>query len=1056
MIDAIIRASLERRALVLACAIGLLAWGGRQAARMPVDVFPDLTAPTVNIIADAHGMAPGEVETLITFPMETALNGAAGVRRVRSTTQVGVVVVSVDFDWDTDIYRARQIVSERLQLVASQLPPGIDPPVMGPVASIMGEILFLGLVSDRHSAMDLRTAADWKVARRLLAVPGVAQVVAIGGDVRQFQVQLDPKRLDAYEITADDVAHALEVANENTSAGFLVEGGQEHLIHGVGRVRGPDDIGRSLVVMRGGLPVLVRQLGRVVVGPALKRGDGGVNGGTGVVIGIRKQPEADTLALTAEVSRVLAAVSGSLPEGMRIESGLFRQADFIEVAVDNVSEALRDGAALVVLIVLLFLGSGGATLITALAIPLSLLAAVLAMQLQGIQINTMTLGGMAIAVGALVDDAIIDVENVARRLRLERELPVDERRPVTEVVFAASKEIRRSIVFATLIIVLVFAPLFFLSGVEGRLLRPLGFAYSVSLFASLVVALTVTPVLCSFLLPRSRAVEQSRHTPFVRFLIWAYKPVIATALRGWRLLSLVSLLGLGAAVAGLLAAGGAFLPAFNEGALTIGAVTPPGTALAESSAIGQQLERILLSHPEVVSTARRTGRAAGDEHAQAVHATEVEARLKDTPRGEEAFLAALRRDLKVLPGTNVVIGQPIAHRIDHMLSGARANVAVKFFGPELPELRRIAGEAKALMADVAGVTDLFAEAQAEVPFVRVRWKRGAIARYGLTVEQVSHEIETAFQGRVVSSVLQGQNAFDLVVRYDRVGLDSLDTVAEARVGTPSGARIPLHVLADVQRDVGPNVIQRENAERRIIVMCNVAGRDLQAVVDDVRDRIHRDLPLPAGYRVEYGGQFERAEAASRTLLMVGAAVIVGILVLLLVALGGPRDALLVMANLPLALIGGVAGVYVAGGILSVASIIGFITLFGIATRNGIMLVTHFQHLAYTEGITAPHDIVRRGAEERLSPILMTALASGLGLLPLALAVGEPGSEIQAPMAVVILCGLTTSTLLNMVLLPALYLRFGAATRPAPGGGGSGLQAVGAVRVGQAGRLSRSA
>ena len=1028
MIDAVIRASLEHRALVLVAAAGVIAAGAYQASRMPVDVFPDLTAPTVTVVVEAHGMAPEEVESLVTFPLETALNGASGVRRVRSSTQVGVAVVNVDFDWEIGIFRARQIVSERLQQLAGALPPGVEPPVMGPVASIMGDILFIGLVSEQHTAMDLRTVADWTIARRLRAVPGVAQVINIGGDVRQYQVQLDPKRLDAYEVTADDVAHALEDANQNTSAGFLVEGGQEHLIHGVGRVREVEDIGDSLVTMRGGLPVMVRQLGRVTVGPALKRGDGGVNGGAGVVMGVRKQPAADTLALTAEITQVLAALQASLPTGMRIEPALFRQADFIRVAVDNVGAALRDGALLVVLIVLLFLGSGRATLITALAIPLSLLVGVLAMALQGIQINTMTLGGMAIAVGALVDDAIIDVENVARRLRLEQALPEPERRPVIEVVFAASKEIRRSIVFATLIIVLVFTPLFFLSSVEGRLLHPLGFAYAISLFASLLVALTVTPALCSLLLPQAAARGEQGHTWLVRSLERLYLPLLTATVTRWRTLLIISLAGLTVAGVGLATSGREFLPPFNEGALTISAVTPPGTALAESAEIGRRVEQILLSHPEVVSTARLTGRAEGDEHAQAVHATEVEARLRRTERGETSFLAELREQFGAVPGTSITIGQPLAHRIDHMLSGARANIAVKVFGPELGELRRIAELVQEAMAPVPGVADLSTEAQGEVPFVRVTWNRRALARHGLTVEHVSHEIETAFQGRTVSTVLEGRNGFDLVVRYDLTEISSLDAVAEARVGTPGGARIPLHVLADVRRDMGPSLIQRQDAERRIIVMCNVVGRDLQAVVDEIQERVRTQVVTPAGYRIEYGGQFERAEAAARTLGFVGAAVIIGIFVLLLVALGGARDAALVMANLPLALIGGVVGVHLSGGSLSIASMIGFITLFGIATRNGIMLVTHFQHLVAEEGVTNPIEVVRRGAAERLSPILMTALASGLGLLPLALSLGEPGSEIQAPMALVILCGLVTATALNMVVIPSLYLRFGAATR----------------------------
>ncbi len=1028
MVDAIIRWSLEQRLLVIAGAIAFAAWGAWETARMPIDVFPDLTAPTVTIIAEAHGMATEEVEALLTFPIETAVNGAAGVRRVRSNTAVGIAVINVDFAWGTDIHRARQVVAERLQRLSAGLPPDIDPPVMGPITSIMGEILYAGLTSTRHTPMELRTAVDWTVGRRLLAVPGVAQVIAIGGDVREYQVKLDPHRLDAFEITADDVAHALETANENTSAGFLVEGGQERLIHGLGRIETLEDVGETLVTMRADLPIQVRDLGEVVIGPALKRGDGGVDGESGVVLGIRKQPQANTLELTQRLAEVLSSLQRELPAGMVVHDHLFRQADFIQVAVDNVSEALRDGAILVVLIVLVFLLSLRATIITALAIPLSLLTAVVAMKLQGVEINTMTLGGMAIAVGALVDDAIIDVENVARRLRLNAALPPGERRPLLEVVFEASREIRRSIVFATVIIVVVFLPLFFLSGVEGRLLRPLGFAYVVSLSASLVVAVTVTPALCSLLLPNSIAVKSHKETAVVRWLKRGYGASLDLVLARWRLLTTVSLLGLAAAGGGLWSAGRSFLPTFDEGALTISIVSLPGTSLTASTQLAQVVEGLLLEHPEVISTARRTGRAEQDEHSQDISASEIEVRLQEGERSSEAFLAAVRADLATVAGANFIIGQPIAHRIDHMLSGARANVAVKIFGPDLQELRRLARQVRDEMAEVPGVVDLAIEQQTDVEQVSVRFDRAAIARHGLTIQQVAHEIETAFLGREVTRVLEGQATFHLVVRYERSTIDTLAAVRSAHIGTPSGARIPLSSLADVQRGVGPNAISRENVERKIVVMCNVAGRDLQAVVDDIAARVDAGVERPTRYRVEYGGQFQSAQQAQRVLLAVGGGVIIAILLLLIVALGSSRDAVLVMVNLPLALIGGVVGVYVAGGVLSVASIIGFITLFGIATRNGIMMVTHFHHLAMVEGERDPWTIVRRGAMERLSPILMTALASGLGLLPLALAGGEAGSEIQTPMAIVILCGLVTSTTLNMVVVPALYLRFGDVTR----------------------------
>ncbi len=1026
MIDGVILWSLRNRAMVIVLAAGLCAFGGWRSMNTPVDVFPDLTAPTVVVVAEAHGMAPAEVEALLTFPLETALNGAANVRRVRSKTSVGLAVVSIDFAWGTNIHIARQVVVERLQLLAGKLPAGIEPPVMGPITSIMGDILFVGMTSTKHDPMALRTAADWTVARRLLAVPGVAQVITIGGDVRQFQVQLDPRRLDAYALTADDVAHALEAANENTSAGFLVHGGQEHLIHGIGRVGNSADIGATLVTQRGDLPILVSDVAKVRVGPALKRGEGGVNGKRGVVVAIRKQPRANTLRLTRRIEEELKSLQTALPTGMKIHPGLFRQASFIEVAVRNVGIALRDGAILVVLIVLVFVSSIRATIITALAIPLSLLTALIALSAYGAEINTMTLGGMAIAVGALVDDAIIDMENVVRRLRLRALQPEQSRAPVLRTVFEASREIRASIVFATFIILLVFVPLFFLSGVEGRLLRPLGAAYMLALTASLGVALTVTPVLCSWLLPTAGAVRKHKEPAIVKWLKAAYRPVLATGMRYWDALLVVAAVAFVVAAIALFGAGRSFLPQFNEGSLTLNLVALPGTSLTKSDALGQRVESILLSHAEVISTARLTGRAAGDEHAQDVHASEVEVRLRPTKRDREAFLAALRNDLAAVAGLAVTIGQPIEHRIDHMLSGTRANIAIKIFGPDRHVLRRLGQRVESAVEPIAGVVDLQQQTQADVPFVQLRFKRRAIARHGLTVRFVSREIETAFAGRAVTRLLDGAAVFDVVVRYAGATERALEDVRQTRIGTPSGARLPLHVLADVQRASGPNRIVRENVQRLLVVSCNVADRDLGSVVNDIRETVAANVPMPAGYRVAYGGQFESAQDALHVLGWVGLAVLLGIFVMLLSAIGSARDALLVMVNLPLALIGGVGGVYLGNGVVSVASVIGFITLFGIATRNGIMLVTHFHHLRDEEGETDPDVIVTRGALERLSPILMTALASGLGLLPLALAAGEPGSEIQAPMALVILCGLATSTALNMLVLPALYRRFGAA------------------------------
>ncbi|MDT8320188.1 MAG: efflux RND transporter permease subunit [Xanthomonadales bacterium] len=1024
MIAQAIRWSLKDRLFVVLGALLLLLWGGYETMRMPVDVFPDLTAPTVTVIVEAHGMAPQEVETLVTFPIETALNGASGVRRVRSSTGVGIAVIYAEFEWGTDIYQARQIVNEKLQLVRDTLPPEIPAPALAPVTSIMGEIMFIALTSERHSAMELKTTADWVLRRRLMAVPGVAQVIAIGGDTRQFQVLLKPERLAAYDITVDQVLKAMRQSNENASAGFYSQGGQEFLIHGVGRVQNPEDIGNTLVAMRGDQPVLVRDIAEVAAGPAPKRGTAASNGRPAVVIGIQKQPAANTLALTESLDAVLAEVQSNLPEGMVIETHVFRQADFISLAIDNLVAALRDGAILVIVIVFAFLMSMRATFITLLAIPLSLVAAVLAMKSLGATINTMTLGGMAIALGALVDDAIIVVENIVRRLRGRELMTAAERPSVMTTVFEATREIQGSIVFATLIIMLVFLPLFFLSGVEGRLLAPLGLAYVVSLAASLVVAVTVTPVLSSLLLPRSRAVRGADETRLSRVLKAAYAPVLELTLRRWVPVTAAAFAGLAVAIVLLAGAGRAFLPDFNEGSLTVAAVTLPGTALEESDRLGRMVEETLLRQPEVVATARRTGRAEQDPHAQDVHASEIDVRLEMGERSKEDLLAALRTDLARVPGMNIVIGQPISHRIDHMLSGTRANIAIKIFGPDLYELRRLGKQVTGIAEDVPGAVDVALEQQADIPFLIVKLKRSAVARYGFSVREVTEAIETAFVGQEVSRVLEGQASFDLVVRYPPTAKADLDAIRATLITSATGARLPLHALAEIRQDRGPNTISRENVQRKIVVMANVAGRDLQGVVDDIRQGIDASVTLPPGYQIEFGGQFESAEAASRTLAILGLIVTVGIFLLLFVAFRSARDALLVMLNLPLALIGGVAGVFVSGGVLSVASMIGFITLFGIATRNGVMLITHIRNLVQKEAVTDPFEAVSRGATERLIPILMTALAAGLALIPLALAMGEPGSEIQAPMAIVILFGLMSSTVLNMIVVPALYLRFG--------------------------------
>ncbi|MDX5333529.1 MAG: efflux RND transporter permease subunit, partial [Gammaproteobacteria bacterium] len=865
-----IRWSLANRLFVIVGALLLMLWGGIEASRMSVDVFPDLTAPTVTILADTHGMAPEEMENLVTLPIETAMNGAAGVRRIRSSTTVGAAVIWVEFDWGTDIYRARQVVAERLQLARASLPPDMPAPTLAPISSIMGEIMYLSVSSDRHDAMEVKTAADWVVRRRLLAVPGVAQVVPIGGDTRQFQVQVFPDRLAAYGIALDQVAQALGQSNENTSAGFYSENGQEYLIYGLGRIERLSDIGETVVTRIDGMPVTVADLAEVDIGPAFKRGTASANGKDAVVLAVQKQPDANTLELTARLDETAAQLEAALPEGMRIDTTLFRQADFIAVAIENVSAALRDGALLVVAIVFLFLFSTRATFITVLAIPLSLVTAVLAMKALGANINTMTLGGMAIAVGALVDDAIIGVENIVRRLRQNAQRPEQARKPVLNVVFDATHEIQGSIVFATLIIMLVFVPLFFLSGVEGRLLAPLGFAYVVSLAASLLVAVTVTPVLASLLLPNSPDVLSHGETRLAGWIKARYRPWLTWALDHWRSVAVGAFSLFVVAMAALAFTGRAFLPEFNEGSLTIGAQTLPGTSLEQSSELGQMVEDALLEFPEVVATARRTGRGELAEHTQDVNSTEVEATLDLGDRDKEDFLAALRERLASVPGMSITIGQPISHRIDHMLSGTRANIAVKIFGDDLYTLRNLAQAVRAQMVEVDGVVDLNVEQQVDIPMLTIDIDRRAIARHGLSVGEVATAIETAFYGRSLTRVLEGQASFDLILRYPPEQLNNLDAVRDTLITTPDGALLPLKALADIRRARGPNTISREDVQRKIVVSANVAGRDLAGVVDEIRTAVQANVAFPAGYHVEYGGQFESAASATRTLLIVGA------------------------------------------------------------------------------------------------------------------------------------------------------------------------------------------
>ncbi|MFU8861747.1 MAG: efflux RND transporter permease subunit [Cyclonatronaceae bacterium] len=1022
MLDAIIRGSLKYRLVVLVSSAVMLLAGLYVVTQMPVDVFPDLTAPTVTVMTEAHGMAPEETERLVTLPVETSLNGATGVRRVRSSTARGISIVWVEFDWGTDIFRARQIVNEKLQLVATGLPDGVPPPVMAPISSIMGEIMLVSVNSSRHSELDVRTAADWEIRRRLLAIPGVAQVIPIGGGKKQYQIRVHPDKLKQYNITLHQVMQAAGQANENFSGGFFSEYSQEYTIRGIGRAYTTEDIELAVITQRNHIPITIGDVAEVTIAAAQKIGDASVNAEPAVIISIQKQPGANTLELTRRVDETLAGIEAGLPDGFEINSHLFRQADFIELAINNVVEALRDGAFLVIIILFLFLANFRTTLISLTAIPLSLIFSIFVLELFDITINTMTLGGMAIAVGVIVDDAIIDVENVYRRLRENSKLPEIAQKPAIDVVFEGSKEIRSSIINATLIIMIVFIPLFFLSGIEGRLLQPLGLAYIISIGASLLIAMTVTPALCYYLLPGQAAKGKLEESWFTKTLKSGYEQVLNVVLRFKKAILVGTLVLFVATLAVVPFLGRSFLPEFNEGTLVISAVTIPGTSLDESNAIGNRIEDILLAHPAIASTSRRTGRAELDEHAQDVNSSEIDAIL-NIPEGttKEEVLEELRENLRAVPGTSITIGQPIGHRIDHMLSGTRANIAVKIFGTDLYRLRSLAEEVRGQMETVDGVVDLSVEQQQNVPQIQIRPDRRALARYGITVQQLAEMVDVAFAGEVVSSIQEGDRMFDLLVRFDDDHRGSIESIQNATFNLEDGTIVPLAELASVQSRSGPNAISRENVQRKIVVSANVAGRDLRGTVDEIRANVAQNVGFPQGYYVEYGGQFESEAQATRIISLLSILAIAAIYLLLYLEFGSLKTALLVMVNLPFALIGGIYAVLFTSGIISVASLVGFITLFGIATRNGILMVSHYQQLR-KEGKEFLQAI-RQGAMERLNPILMTALTAGIALIPLAIAAGEPGNEIQSPMAQVILGGLLSSTLLNMVVIPALLAQF---------------------------------
>lgn len=1020
MLDALIRVSLRYRSIVIALATAFLVWSAYTIPQVPLDVLPDVTAPTVTVIVEGKGMIPAEMETQVTFPIEAAVNGAPGVRRVRSLTAVGFSVVHVDFDWGQDVFRARQTVAEKVALVAASFPPQVSPPFLAPASSVMGEFLFLAVESDRHSPMEVRSVADNLVRRRLLSVPGVSQVINIGGARKQYEIRVDPEKLRRYRLSLARVEDAVRQANVNSSPGFRAEGGGEYLLQGAGRAYSLEDLGDIAIESRRHQPVRIRDVAEVAIGQELKRGEGSRNGEPSVIMGVLKQPGANTLELTRRVETELAAIQKSLPEGMEIHSGLMRQANFIETSLDNLEGALRDGAILVVLVVLVFLMNTRAIVITLLALPISVAAAIVALNYTGQTINTMSLGGLAIAIGELVDDAIIDVENVVRRLRQNFALPPGERRPVLTVVYAASKEIRASVVFATVIVGMVFLPLLTLESVEGRLLRPLAFAYLVALAASLLVALTLTPALCSLLLPNMKAIVEGREPWLVRALKRPYGRLLDWSLDHAKTLAAAASVLVAAAATSFWFMGREFLPPFNEGSLTLSAVTLPGTSLAQSNELGAALERALLTIPEVVSTGRRTGRAEMDEHGQGVESAEIDVLLRPSERPRAEVLAEVREKVRLIPGMNVTIEQPISHRIEHMLSGNRTQIAVKVFGDDLAELRAIARAIEAQMRGVRGVVDLTVEQQMDVPTLIFRPDPDRTMRAGLSPGELATRLETIRMGREVGRFFEGQLSYPIVVRYKNAADLAPEDVLRLPVDTPSGAFVPLGALARYERGTSPNFIPREGVQRKIYVAANVSGRDLVGTVEEIRERVANHVRLPAGYRIEYGGQFESEERASRRIGVLGVGVVGAILLLLAVAFRSYKDSLLIMLNLPLALVGGVAGVFLAGGTLSLASLVGFITLLGIATRNGIILVSHIRQLREEEQVADIRDAVRQGATERLAPILMTALTTALAMIPIARSLGQPGAEIQAPMAMVILFGLLSSTVLNMFVVPALY------------------------------------
>jgi CzcA family heavy metal efflux pump len=1019
MLNKILSISLQNRLLVLLAAVVLSVTGFYLARTMNVDVFPDLTAPTVTILTEAHGMESEEVEKLVTYQLETAMNGSPNVRRIRSSSGAGISIVWVEFDWGTDIYKARQIVSERIPMVRENLPTGIGAPTMAPISSIMGEVMLLGITSDSLSPMELRTLSDWQIRPRIKAIGGIANVVVIGGDYKQYQVFADPAKMKYYDVSLEELTEKVKEANTNAPGGFLNQYGNQYIIKGSGRAYAIDDLEEAVVKQINGQSIKIKDVAEVKVGAADKIGDGSLNADPAVILTISKQPDVNTLELTERLDVAIAELETSLPESVEIRSQIFRQADFIDASISNLNMTLLEGAIFVVIVLFIFLMNWRTTLISLLAIPISLLVSIIVLKMLGYTINTMSLGGMAIAIGALVDDAIIDVENVYKRLRENIRKPKTERQSVVTVVREASVEIRSSIIIATLIIIVSFIPLFFLGGMEGRLLKPLGIAFITSVLTSLVVAVTVTPVLCTYLLKKEKMLKkQAEGTRVEKWLERRYAATLNRALRIPKTVIMVTVVAFLLSIALFTQLGRSFLPEFNEGSMVISVVGPPAMSLEESNKTGKQVEQLLLEMPEVDVVTRRTGRAELDEHAQGVNAAEIDVPFTLEDKSKEEFFEDVREKLSIVPGVNITLGQPIAHRIDHMLSGTRANIAIKIFGPDLQQLYEIGKSVEQNITPIEGLADVAVDQQIEVPQIKISPKRQILSAHGMSVGQLMEQVDLAFAGHEVGEIYEGQKYFDLVVRYKEDVRNSIENIKTALIGLPNGSQVPLEQVATVSSVSSPNTISREDVQRKIVVAANVQGRDLRSAVEEIRETVNSSVTIPEGYRIQYGGQFESESRASQMLLITAIIAIFVIFLLLYFEFNNVKLAFVVLINLPLALIGGILIVYFTSGIVSIASTIGFISLFGIATRNGILLVSRYEDLR-KEGLKG-YQLIKSGALDRLNPILMTAFTTGLALIPLALKGGEPGSEIQSPMAVVILGGLLSATVLNLVVIPCVY------------------------------------